>query len=125
MYPPVMLRHNLRGRHVDWYSNATLDQTLDALKDPQYKNIVFIGHGSRTSYDAANGVLAVKNLNHLAEEIPIRDGHFAQHTCGGWREGTSLREFLYPTSDSGDVGFDRDVNVYENYALAWIGVIGS
>lgn len=121
MYPPVMLRQNLRGRHVDWYSNATKGQVLSALQDPDYQNIVLIGHGGNASYNTAGGSIGVRDLYNL--DIPIREGEFVQHTCGQWQIGVTLRNYLYPNSDSGNLGFDnRIVSPYENFATAWLSV---
>jgi len=124
MYPPIVLRNNLRGRHVVWDSNATLDQTIGAFKNPEYQNIVLIGYGSESSYLTADGVIDVGDLGYMADEIPRRRGKFAQYTCGEWRDGMSLADFLfYPSEDSVPVSYNRTVLNIESWFLSWLNVV--
>ena len=122
MYPPVVLRQNLRGRHVDWYSNATRAQVLDSFEDPKNQNIVLIGHGSNANYATGDGAVGVRDLYDL--DIPVRNGELMQHTCGVWDLNVSLRDYLYPDVSQG-FSFDREVRWIENYAVSWVAVLGN
>jgi len=111
MYTPVTLRQNLNGSQVDWYSNSARKQVLDVLQNTDYQNIVFIGHGSKSSYVATDGNVSVDDLTNL--DLPPRHGEFIQHTCGGGN-GKSLREVLYPSGSRG-YNFDKEISIFENY----------
>ena len=119
MYAPVTLRQNLRGNKVVWHSNSTREDVLDVLEDPQYQNLVFIGHGDNSTYETTNGTLNVDYLAGL--HLPERRGEFIQHTCGSG-EGRSLRDVLYPGGSTG-YKFNRDVTAAENYGRALVELV--
>ena len=117
MYPPITIRQNLKGNKVVWLSNSTRKEVLDALQDPQYKNIIFIGHGSDSCYAATDGNVTVDTLVKL--NLPRRHGEFIQHTCGGEVKNKSLREVLYPDGSEG-YNFDRTIEIFENYGKSLV-----
>lgn len=115
MYSPVTLRQNLNGNKTMWKSNLTKKEVLKYLKDPQYQNIVFIGHGSHSSYETINNSLTINDLSKL--NLSNRQGgEFIQYTCGAG-DGKGLREGLYPNGSEG-YSFDKKVSAYQIYAKA-------
>ena len=119
MYSPITLRQNLEGNQVDWYSNSTKKQVLNVLQNPNYQNIVFIGHGGKSYYEATDGMVTVDDL--FSIDLPERQGEFIQHTCGSGN-GISLREALYPTGSKG-YGFNKDVSILENYGRSLVELV--
>ena len=116
MYTPITLKQNLKGNHVDWYSNSTKKQILDVLQNSAYQNIVFIGHGNNSTYCATDEELTAWDLED--KDLPFRKGEFIQHTCGGGY-GKSLRKVLYPNGSEG-YGFNRKITGAENYWKALV-----
>ncbi|PIN76437.1 hypothetical protein COV17_02520 [Candidatus Woesearchaeota archaeon CG10_big_fil_rev_8_21_14_0_10_36_11] len=116
MYTPVTLRQTISGNEVYWYSNATKEKILEVLENPEYTNIIFIGHGTKSSYRASNGDLGIDDL--FTRNLPRRKGEFIQHTCGNDIGKRSLGEVLYPDG-SGGYGFNELVAIESNYARAW------
>ena len=116
MYTPTTLRQNLKNNQVDWYSNSTKVTVLEKLLDDQYKNIVFIGHGTNSSYVATDGMVKVSDIRGL--DLKKRDGEFIQHTCGHGK-GESLRDVLFNQPSQG-YSFNRKISGLENYITALI-----
>lgn len=115
MYTPITMRQNLKGNKVEWQSNATRKQVLDALQNSNYQNIIFIGHGNKSTYVATDGYVSVDDLVTL--NLPARQGEFIQHTCGEDIGKKSLKEIIYPNGSRG-YDFDREIRTIESYAKA-------
>lgn len=116
MYVPITLRQNLKLRKVYWFSQLTKKLILEKLQDPQYQNIIFIGHGKNHNYMATDGAVTVNDLKKL--HLPKRTGEYIQHTCGGGKS-KFLYKIIYPNGCSGYV-FDRPIYMLENYAYALV-----
>lgn len=114
MYTPITLRQNINGNQVTWISNATKKEVLDGLGDPQYQNVVFIGHGNGYTFGAADQDVYAKDIYEL--DISKKSGELIQHTCGGGPD--QFREVLLSIPEKG-YGFKKQVNVKENYVTAW------
>ncbi|MFH1637043.1 MAG: hypothetical protein ABIB71_01305 [Candidatus Woesearchaeota archaeon] len=117
MYPPVTLRQNLRGYHVDWYSDAPCDTIMEKLSNPEYDNVVFIGHGNSSQYAASDG--SISSWDIVISNIPKKEGEFLQHTCGGGGNEISLRDALLEDTEKG-YSYDQPISAFENYSKAVI-----
>lgn len=123
MYAPITLRQNLMGNKVDWYSNATKNEMLEILVNPQYDNVVFIGHGASDNYATPDGDLTSSDIMVrrflLKEENLTKKGEIIQYTCGGGG-GISLRRVLSANlkGDKG-YGFEKNISIFENWGKAW------
>ena len=114
MYTPITLRQNMDGNSVTWVSNGSRAEVLDYLENPDYQNVVFIGHGTGNSFLASDGSVTPNDITSL--QIPKRDGELIQHTCGGGGQG--LRTALLRNPNNG-YGFDSPVRLGTNYSTAW------
>ena len=115
MYTPITLRQNIRGRKVTWVSDAKKEEIIDYLQNPDYQKIVFIGHGTGSSFVAADGKFTARDIS--KHNIPKKGGELIQHTCGGGDQ--SLRHALLENPENYH-GFDGPVRVGVNYTTAWV-----
>lgn len=117
MYTPITLKQNLNGYHVDWYTNSDKKTLITALQDSSYENLVFIGHGSKSSYSLSDADIESLELKQL--HIPKRRGEFLQYTCGN-KDGDqdSLKDVLFD-HNCYFVGFDTIIDPFTNYGSAW------
>jgi hypothetical protein len=116
MYTPITLRQNLKGRHVDWQSNATIERIVQSVQNEKYKNICFIGHGSDSAFWASDGLLSARQFYGL--ELPDRTGgEYIQHTCRGG-EGLTIKDSIFPKGSS---GYQADPNIWKlsQWVKAW------
>ncbi|PIN69695.1 hypothetical protein COV93_04510 [Candidatus Woesearchaeota archaeon CG11_big_fil_rev_8_21_14_0_20_43_8] len=120
MYTPVVARQHRLGRAVKWVSNATKETVLENLANEQYQNVVFIGHGSNSTYCTTDGDVTSEDI--IECDIRKKDGELIQHTCGGGG-GIPLREALLSNTDRGYT-FERPIWLTENYIAAWTAFFG-
>lgn len=119
MYVPITMRQTLRGNQVVWKSGARVQDIIDNLKDPTYESAVFVGHGSGSTYQAADGTF-YGYYHPLKERIPLHAGELIQQTCGS--EDHQLRQALLMDPTQG-YQFSGRVTKLENYLHAWTHLI--
>jgi hypothetical protein len=119
MYTPVTLRQNLKGCQVDWISNSNKEEIISRIKNPIYENLVFIGHGSKSSYAATDCSLDSNDLIKIYRDLPYRKGEFIMHTCGEDEERVLLKQVLFePRIEDKGYDFDRTIDPVTNYLKA-------
>ncbi len=80
-YVPVVLRETYLRRKVTWVSNATKEEILSYVRNPNYQNMVFIGHGTGSSFLAADGEFGVWNIPYSLKNS--KSGEVFVYSCGG------------------------------------------
>lgn len=116
VYTPIILEQNIRGRQVTWISDATYQEVVDYLINPEYENVVFFGHGSRSIYETRDDNF-ISGYTILIHDIPKKN-EVLQYTCGELGSSPALREVL--VSDPHQwYGFEKKVSFNTLYAAAW------
>lgn len=112
MYTPIVLRQALKGKGVKWVSSASTEEINALLRDLKYENVVFVGHGSGSSYQTSSGSFDLYSM----EDLPKRKGELVQHTCGS--SSQALRNILLEDPARG-YQFRKRVSLGANYLHAW------
>ena len=117
MYNPITIRQNLRGNQINWCSNPNLETFIEKLQNPEFENIVLIGHGGKNNYALLDGDADTDYLKKFW--LPNRQGEFYQYTCGGdEEEKETLKDVLFnPCARSKTFGGILDP--FTSYVCAW------
>ena len=87
-YAPLVLRESLLGNRVIWLHNPTRAEVLEHLARSDLDRVVFLGHGTRQSFAAAD--LSITGTDVETQGIP-RKSCVIKLTCGKDKGGTPLR----------------------------------
>lgn len=117
MYTPITLRQNLKGNSVYWCSNPSLDEFVEKLQNPEFENVILIGHGRKNSYALKDNSADASYLKSIS--LPDRTGEFHQYTCGiGEEDGETLKDVIFSECTKSK-RFDGILDPFTSYASAW------
>lgn len=119
MYTPIIVRQTFEGNRVYWCSNPSLDEFVKELRNPEYDNVILIGHGRKDSFSLKDNDAESDYLT--TQGFPQRTGEFYQYTCGeDGMENKSLKETLF-SKCSRSKTFEGILDPFTSYVSAWTG----
>ncbi len=122
VYTPITLKQNLLGYHVDWYSHADMHTVFVVMDDEKYQNVVFIGHGTHSSFQATDGGISSRIFVIAQERFGSvkKTGMLIQHTCCHVEDPKqpSLREAMLEDPSKG-YSYAGWTYIRQQYLTAW------